>query len=153
MWACFLMDRHNSSGSQRPPIGNENFLRIQLSIKEACFQMEIPGPTEDLNMSVPNPTSEDSGQLFNAKENMGISAYIIRAIVIWGCLVDYLNLGGKARDTHPLWHPDSGYMQLRRQIDEFSSALPSSFIFSYENLQIHASEKIANHFLFLHIII
>jgi hypothetical protein len=34
------------SGSQRPPIGNERFLQIQLPIKEPHFQMEIPGPTQ-----------------------------------------------------------------------------------------------------------
>lgn len=152
MWACFLMDRYNSSGSQRPPIGNEKFLHIQLPIKETHFQMEIPGPTEDLDGDVPNPTPADSGQLSNAKENMGVSAYIIRAIVIWGRIVDYLNLGGKRKDPHPLWHPESGYMQLKKQIEEFSASLPSSLTFTYENLQIHAAEKIANQFLFLHII-
>ncbi|KAJ6102193.1 hypothetical protein N7486_004620 [Penicillium sp. IBT 16267x] len=153
MWACYLMDRYNSSGSQRPPIGNEKFLHIQLPIKETHFQMEIPGPTEDLDGDILNPTPEESGQLSNAKDNMGVSAYIIRAIVIWGRLVDYLNLGGKRKDTHPLWHPESGYTLLKRQIEEFSSSLPGPLTFSYENLQIHAAEKIANQFLFLHIII
>ncbi|CAL5867393.1 uncharacterized protein PFLUO_LOCUS1612 [Penicillium psychrofluorescens] len=152
MWACFLMDRYNSSGSQRPPIGNEKFLQIQLPIKETHFQMEIPGPTEDLDGDVLNPAQENAGQLSNAKDNMGVSAYIIRAIVIWGRIVDYLNLGGKRKDQHPLWHPESGYSLLKRQIDEFSASLPSSMAFTYENLQIHAAEKIANQFLFLHII-
>ncbi|KAJ5616057.1 Aflatoxin biosynthesis regulatory protein [Penicillium hordei] len=153
MWACYLMDRYNSSGSQRPPIGNEKFLQIQLPIKEPHFQMEIPGPTEDLDGDIINPVPEDVGQLSNAKENMGVSAYIIRAIVIWGRIVDYLNLGGKGKDAHPLWHPESGYTQLKRQIEEFSVSLPGSFTFTYENLQIHAAEKIANQFIFLHIII
>ena len=153
MWACYLMDRYNSSGSQRPPIGNEKFLHIQLPIKETHFQMEIPGPTEDLDGDIPNPTPENFGQLSNARENMGVSAYIIRAIVIWGRIVDYLNLGGKRKDPHPLWHPDSEYTRMKRQIDDFSASLPSSLVFTYENLQIHAAEKIANQFLFLHIII
>lgn len=153
MWACYLMDRYNSSGSQRPPIGNEKFLHIQLPIKETHFQMEIPGPTEDLDGVVPNPAPGNSGQLSNAKENMGVSAYIIRAIVIWGRIVDYLNLGGKRKDPHPLWHPESEYTRLKWQIDDFSTSLPSSLAFNYENLQIHAAEKIANQFLFLHIII
>ncbi|KAG0159293.1 hypothetical protein PDIDSM_6815 [Penicillium digitatum] len=121
MWACYLMDRYNFSGSQRPPIGNEKFLQIQLPIKEPHFQMEIPGPTEDLDGDILNPVPEETGQLSNARENMGVSAYIIRAIVIWGRIVDYLNLGGKRKDIHPLWHPESGYTQLKRQIDEFSA--------------------------------
>lgn len=152
MWACFLMDRYNSSGSQRPPIGNAKFMHIQLPIKETHFQMEIPGPTEDLDGHIPNPTPENSGQLSNAQENMGVSAWIIRAIVIWGRIVDYLNLGGKRKDPHPLWHTESGYTRLKQQVEEFSASLPSSLAFTYENLQIHAAEKIANQFLFLHII-
>ncbi|RAL09891.1 putative C6 transcription factor [Aspergillus homomorphus CBS 101889] len=153
MWACFLMDRYNSSGSQRPPIGNEKFLQIQLPIKETHFQMEIPGPTEDLDGVILNPVPEDVGQLSNARDNMGVSAYIIRAVVIWGRIVDYLNLGGKRRDTQPLWSPESGYMRLKRQIEEFSASLPGHLLFNYENLQIHAADRIANQFLFLHIII
>ncbi|KAL4922666.1 fungal-specific transcription factor domain-containing protein [Aspergillus aurantiobrunneus] len=153
MWACFLMDRYNSSGSQRPPIGNEKFIQIQLPIKETHFQMEIPGPTEDLEGNVLNPVPEDVGQLSNARSNMGVLAYIIRAVVIWGRIVDYLNLGGKRRDNHPLWSPESGYSRLRKQIEDFSASLPSHLHFTYENLQVHAADRVANQFLFLHIII
>ncbi|KAL1971148.1 hypothetical protein VTN77DRAFT_99 [Rasamsonia byssochlamydoides] len=153
MWACFLMDRYNSSGSQRPPIGNEKFLQIQLPVKESHFLMEIPGPTEDLDGNVPNPVPEGQGQLSNPKDNMGVSAYIIRAIVVWGHLVDYLNLGGKKKDPYPLWAPESGYMRLKKEIEDFSASLPDFLKFTAENLQNHAAEKIANQFLFLHIII
>ncbi|KAL1961317.1 hypothetical protein VTO42DRAFT_45 [Malbranchea cinnamomea] len=153
MWACLLMDRYNSSGSQRPPIGNEKFIQIQLPVKESHFQMEIPGPTEDLRGNVPNPVPEGVGQLTNPKDNMGVSAYIIRGIVLWGRIVDYLNLGGKAQDPYPLWAPESGYSQLKRQLEEFSASLPNSLAFTLENLRNHAAEKTANQFLFLHIII
>lgn len=153
MWASFLMDRYNSSGSQRPPIGNEKFLHIQLPVKESHFLMEIPGPTEDLDGNVPNPVPQGQGQLSNPKENMGVSAYIIRAIVVWGHIVDYLNLGGKKKDPYPLWAPESGYMRLKKEIEDFSASLPDFLKFTAENLQNHAAEKIANQFLFLHIII
>ncbi|OJD15728.1 hypothetical protein AJ78_04026 [Emergomyces pasteurianus Ep9510] len=153
MWACILMDRYNSSGSQRPPIGNEKFLHIQLPIKESHFQMEIPGPTEDLEGTVPNPVPEGVGQLSNPKENMGVSAYTIRALMLWGRAVDYLNLGGRNKDPHPLWSPKSGYVQLKKQLDDFSASLPNSLAFNLENLRNHAAGKIANQFLFLHIVI
>ncbi|KAK2808809.1 hypothetical protein FQN49_008674, partial [Arthroderma sp. PD_2] len=153
MWACILMDRYNSSGSQRPPIGNEKFLQIQLPIKESHFWREIPGPTEDLDGSVPNPVPEGVGQLSNPKNNMGISAYIIRGIMLWGKIVDYLNLGGKAKDPCRLWESESGYSQLKRQLKDFSSSLPECLVFNWENLQNYAVEKIANQFIFLHIVI
>jgi Fungal specific transcription factor domain/Fungal Zn(2)-Cys(6) binuclear cluster domain len=153
MWACFLMDRYNSSGSQRPPIGNEKFIQIQLPVKESHFLMEIPGPTEDLNGNVPNRVAEGQGQLTDPQANMGASAYIIRAIVIWGHIVDYLNLGGKRKESVPLWDPTSTYTMLRSEIDNFASSLPRSLVFNQENLHIHAAEKVANQFIFLHIII
>lgn len=153
MWACVLMDRYNSSGSQRPPIGNEKFLHIQLPIKEGLFRMEMAGPTESLDGTIPNPVREGVGQLSKAKENMGVSAYIIRGIMLWGRIVDYLNLGGKTKDPYPLWSPESGYASLRKQLDEFAMSLPSSLIFSWENLQNHAVDKMANQFIFLHIVI
>ncbi|EED20053.1 C6 transcription factor, putative [Talaromyces stipitatus ATCC 10500] len=153
MWASFLMDRYNSSGSQRPPIGNEKFIQIQLPVKESHFLMEIPGPTEDLNGDVPNPIPKGQGQVSDPKANMGVSAYIIRAIVIWGHIVDYLNLGGKKKEPVPLWDPASGYTRLKQEIDNFALSLPSSLVFNSDNLQVHAAEKIANQFIFLHIII
>jgi hypothetical protein len=39
-------------------------------------------------------------------------------------------------------------MQLKRQIEEFSASLPGPFTFTYENLQIHAAEKIVSPFSF-----
>ncbi|KAK2812595.1 hypothetical protein FQN50_001239 [Emmonsiellopsis sp. PD_5] len=153
MWACVLMDRYNSSGSQRPPIGNDKFLQIQLPIKEKHFQMEIPGPTEDLEGGVPNPVPEGVGQLSNPKENMGVSAYSIRGIMLWGRMVDYLNLGGKSKDKHPIWSPESGFAKLKKDMELFSASLPNSLAFTLENLRNHAAEKIANQFIFLHLII
>ncbi|KAH8692827.1 putative C6 transcription factor [Talaromyces proteolyticus] len=153
MWASFLMDRYNSSGSQRPPIGNEKFIQIQLPVKESHFLMEIPGPTEDLSGDVPNPVPEGQGQISDPKANMGVSGYIIRAIIIWGHIVDYLNLGGKRKDPYPLWDPNSGYNRLKKEIEVFSSSLPKYLVFNTENLQDHAAEKVANQFIFLHIII
>jgi hypothetical protein len=152
MWACYLMDRFNSSGTERPPIGNEEFIDIQLPIKESYFQMEIPGPTENLEGEVPNPISPGNGQVSDPKSNMGVAAYVIRGIVIWGKIVKYFNLGGKKRDRYPSWDPKSGYMDLKGQIERYKESFPSSLAFTTENLQVHASEKHANQFIFLHVI-
>lgn len=151
-WACFLMDRFNASGTERPPFGSEDFIHIQLPIKESYFQMEIPGPTEDLDGGVPNPVTPGNGQISDPKANMGVAAYIIRAVVLWGRIVKYLNLGGKEKDTHSCWTPESGFMILRHQVREFNESLPPLLQYSQENLQIHAAERLANQFLYLHII-
>ena len=151
MWACFVMDRFNSSGTERPAFANEETIKIQLPIKEAFFQMEIPGPTESLDGTVPNPVSADTGHIPDPKDNMGVCAYMIRVIALWGQVVKYLNLGGKQKDVHKCWDPDSGYTWLKHQAEEFTATLPAPLQYNKENLKAHAAEKLANQFIFLHI--
>lgn len=151
MWACFVMDRFNSSGTERPAFANEESITIQLPIKEAFFQMEISGPTEGLDGSVPNPVSPDTGQISDPKNNMGVCAHLIRLIALWGRVVKYLNLGGKQRDLHKCWEPNSGYLDLEKQAADFAGTLPDSLQYNESNLKWHATEKLANQFIFLHI--
>ncbi|MCJ1284226.1 hypothetical protein MMC26_003557 [Xylographa opegraphella] len=151
MWACFLMDRFNSSGTERPPFANEENIQVQLPIKESHFQMEVPGPTESLDGSVPNPVSPDAGQVSDPKENMGVAAYLVRIIALWGRVIKYLNLGGKQRDRHPIWHAESQFADLKAQAEDYQKTLPDRLQYNIENLQAHAAEKLANQFLFMHI--
>ncbi|MCJ1248602.1 hypothetical protein MMC30_005820 [Trapelia coarctata] len=152
MWACFLMDRFNSSGTERPPFAMEEVIEVQLPIKESHFQMEIPGPTETLDGSVPNPVAPDAGQVSDPKANMGVAAYLIRIIAIWGRVVKYLNLGGKLKDSRCLSDPDSQWTKLKKQVEKYQESLPERLKYNSENLQTHAAEKLANQFLFLHVI-
>jgi hypothetical protein len=151
MWACFVMDRFNSSGTDRPTFVKEESIKVQLPIKEKFFQLDMPGPTEDLKGNVPHPVSPGAGQLANAKNNMGVAAYMIRSIALWGRIINYLNLGGNEEDPHPMWHADSVYTSLIKQTESFNSTLPESLKYNKENLQIHETEGLANQFLFLHI--
>ncbi|KAM3415594.1 hypothetical protein BST61_g9115 [Cercospora zeina] len=152
MWSCFLMDRFNSSGTDRPIFVGEQYIRAQLPIKEQYYHMEINGPTEDLEGNVPHPVDPGTGQLANAQENMGVAAYLIRLVSIWGKLIAYLNLGGRERDQYPMWHDESKFQDIRRATEVWKDALPEELQYSTENLQNHASEKIANQFLFMHIV-
>lgn len=152
MWACFLMDRFNSSGTDRPIFVGEQYIRAQLPIKENYYQMEINGPTEDLEGNVPNPLEPGLGQMANAQDNMGVAAYLVRLVSVWGRLIIYLNLGGKERDKHPMWAEESRFCQIKNAVKEWKSSLPAALEYTTENLQNHASEKIANQFLLLHIV-
>jgi hypothetical protein len=151
MWACFLMDRFNSSGTERPNFMKEENIKIPLPIKEKYFQLDMPGPTEDLWGGVPHPVSPGAGELSDPKENMGVAAYMIRSIALWGRIINYLNLGGKEEDPRPMWHPDSVYSGLIRQTESFTASLPQSLKYVPENLHTHETEGLANQFLFLHI--
>lgn len=152
MWSCFLMDRFNSSGTDRPIFVGEQYIRAQLPVKESFYQMEISGPTEDLDGNVPNPVEPGTGQMADAKQNMGVAAHLIRLVSIWGRLINYLNLGGKERDSHPMWSEESTFQSIKRATEQWESSLPPSLRQTAENLQNHASERIANQFLFLHIV-
>lgn len=155
MWACYLMDTFNSSGTERPSFLNEDYFLIQLPIKESHFQMEIPGRTEDLNGHTISDAHNDGngGGDADAKSNMGVAAYLVKAVVLWKRVVKYLNLGGKERDPHPIWDPLSQFAALQRQIAQLKSSLPARLVYNQDNLQTHVTERLANQFIFLHIVI
>lgn len=152
MWACFLMDRFNSSGTDRPTFIKEETLRIPLPIKEKNFQFEdMPGMTENLQGEVPNGAGLDDMQKADAKNNMGVAAYMIKAVAIWGRVINYLNQGGKDLDDKQMWDTDSEYMKLIKQAEDMASSLPESLVYNPDNLHLHDTEGMANQFLFLHI--
>ncbi|KAL8802660.1 MAG: hypothetical protein Q9182_003676 [Xanthomendoza sp. 2 TL-2023] len=151
MWACFVMDRFSSSGTERPTCGAEDYIKIQLPTKEFNFQHEIPGPTETLAGETSYTSTLDAEQKAKLRDNMGVASYIVRVIVLWGRVIMYLNLGGKEKDLHELWHPHSGFSDLRKQVEDFKTSLPLDLQFNADNLAAHAPEKLANQFLLLHI--
>ena len=151
MWACFMMDRFNSSGTERPTCASEEHIKTHLPNKEFNFHNEIPGPTETLDGGKPNPPPPETGPATDPRENMGVASYIVRIIVLWGRVIRYLNLGGKERDKHELWHPNSHFGELRKQAEDFQLSLPLDLQYNADNLAMHASERLANQFLLLHI--
>lgn len=151
MWACFQMDRFNSSGTERPTFIKEENMNIALPIKEKFFLLDIPGPTENLKGEVPQDVSSGVGGLSDPKENMGVAAHMVRSIALWGRIINYLNLGGKEEDVHVMWHPDSIYAGLIKQTETFHASLPTSMRYTVETLHTHETEGLASQFLFLHI--
>ncbi|KND92104.1 putative transcriptional regulatory protein [Tolypocladium ophioglossoides CBS 100239] len=151
MWACFLMDRFNSSGSDRPMFIKEESIKIQLPVREKCFQLDMPAQTVSLDGSIPRSESPDEKQMIQARANMGVAAYTIRSVAIWGRIVTYLNQGGKEMDSQPMWSAESDYAKLVEDIDKFARTLPSAFQYSLENLELQITEKTASQFLLLHL--
>ncbi|KAF2640647.1 hypothetical protein P280DRAFT_377582, partial [Massarina eburnea CBS 473.64] len=152
MWSCFLMDRFNSSGTDRPLFVHEQYIEVQLPVKEHLYIHEIQAPTEALDGNVPNPVSADNGQLANPRENMGVTAYTIRLVCTWGKLIKYMNLGGKERETEPMWSSKSTLNAIKQEAKEFKDSLPEMLIYSPENLKSHAIGRTANQYLYLHIL-
>lgn len=151
MWGCFVMDRFNSSGTERPMFANEQHIQIQLPVQESIFQMELAGQTEMLD-GTPGPTSTAiSEDLLDQQSNMGVAAYNVKIISLWGRLIQYWNLGGLQRDAYPIWAKESQWQLLLNETEKLGEAWPSRLRYTTDNLQAHANENIANQFLYMHI--
>ncbi|UKZ56627.1 hypothetical protein TrVGV298_010466 [Trichoderma virens] len=153
MWACFMMDRFNSSGTDRPVFIKEETMKIPLPVAEKYFQFDMPARTEFLDGSVPECSVPEQDQVDNPRDNMGASAYTIRCVSIWGRIVTYLNQGGREQDPYPMWNKDSEYAKLVRATEELLRTLPDNLQCTREALDIHRAESTAKHLLYLHMAI
>lgn len=152
MWSCFIMDRFNSSGTDRPIFVREETIKIPLPVKEKYFQLDMPVHTETLAGDAPDLSDPDEAHLVaDPKANLGVAAYMIRSIALWGRIISYLNQGGIDLDPHPIWSPDSGYAKLIKDADELTASLPETLRYTHDNLHLYHTEGMANQFLFLHI--
>ncbi|KAM5528256.1 transcriptional regulatory protein C1327.01c-like protein 4 [Fusarium oxysporum f. sp. phaseoli] len=151
MWACFLLDRFNSSGTDRPMFIREDTIQIPLPVKEKCFQFGMPAPTEMLDDRVPHPPSPNDGQIADARENMGVAAFLIRAIALWGRIITYLSQGCKDLDPNLLWEEEPHYIKHLNDAVNLEASLPLSLKYSAENLEVHKTENAASQFFFMHI--
>jgi hypothetical protein len=154
MWSCFLMDRFTSSGSDRPICFPEEAITVPLPIRDSFYLMEIEGNTETLNgkEASSNSSVEPSTNCLRAarEKHLGISAHLIRLVAIWGRLVNYLNLGGKAREKIPIWNSSSRFQELAQAVNNF--IFPEELNWNQENLETHRAEKVDNQFVLLHIV-
>lgn len=92
MWACFVMDRFTSSGTERPCLINEAEIEIQLPVHDRNLQLDAPAITEQLDGGVKDPSDiPGEEKLAKAAGSMGIGAYAVRAVAIFGRAVKYLN--------------------------------------------------------------
>lgn len=149
MWACFLMDRFNSSGSDRPMFIKEESLQIPLPVNESCFQLDMPARTELLDGSLPQCDHADKAS--KPHEHMGAAAYTIRAIAVWGRIINYIHQGGKEIDAYPYWDRKSNFAKLVNQAEQIQRNLPARLRYSTNNLTLHKTEKTPGQFLLMHL--
>lgn len=144
MWACFSMDRFNSSGTQRLGMIIESDIEIPLPMNDSDLDLGRAMVTERLDGTV-------KGQEANARNNMGVAAYMIRVIALFGRVSKYLNLGGKEKDPFPWTDHNSQFAKLNEQVLAFPQSLPERLRYSDINLQNHADNHLSSQFLFIHI--
>lgn len=153
MWACYVMDRFNSSGTDRPTFIKDEAIKIPLPVKEQNFIYSMPAHTENLQGDIPNAASLEEGGQIDARENMGVAAYIIKTLSIWGRAIMHINQGGKDADTRLMWEEDSEYAKIVQDAEAMELSLPAALQYSQDNLHTHATEGTVNQFVFLHVAI
>ncbi|KHJ30605.1 putative zinc finger transcription factor 1 [Erysiphe necator] len=151
MWACFAMDRLESSGRNRPPFISENIINLQLPIKEKYFIQGIPGQTEYLNESIGYISSSKVDEISDTKSNMDVSAYLLRVIAIWGRVSQYVYSSLYPHHESTSQGLESLFQSLDQQLATFHETLPENLKYNMENLSIHNTEGLANQFILLHI--
>ncbi|EPX70619.1 transcription factor [Schizosaccharomyces octosporus yFS286] len=148
-WSCFLMDRCISSHEHLQFL-DENDIGIQLPVHELLFTKQIAGVTQTLDgrilegvpsIVVPSDTTE----------NMGVAAYIVKIIVIWGRAVKYFKHDGRRRDPHPFWHRNSDFTQISEALYKWADGLPQRLRYSVVGLENHLSIQQGAQYAFLHL--
>ncbi|KAH7313399.1 fungal-specific transcription factor domain-containing protein [Stachybotrys elegans] len=154
MWSAFLMDRFNSSGLDRPMFVKEETIDIPLPVKERYFQLDMPVGTETLSGRVCNVGSPKDGHAINVRENMGVAAYIIRAVAVWGKIINYfVEVPGKTQGDQPMWRQGSEFWKLSKAAEDLLATLPESLTYSADNFEVHKTAKTGNQYLLLHMTI
>ncbi|CCU80218.1 zinc finger transcription factor 1 [Blumeria hordei DH14] len=152
MWACFLMDRFNSSSKDKPAFIREDTISQDLPIKEQNFLLNIPGITEGLYERRLSPIPSENCGPIDARSNIGISAYLIRAAALWGRMNQCVNLANDPQSNNSSPVLDS-FNRLAEEADEFASTFPDRLKLTPENFRVFKSKNLAKQFLSLHIFV
>jgi hypothetical protein len=71
---------------------NESEIEIQLPVHDRNLQLDAPAITEQLDGGVKDGSKmQEEEKLLKAAESMGIGAYMVRVVAIFGRVVKYLN--------------------------------------------------------------
>ncbi|POS88139.1 hypothetical protein EPUL_000281 [Erysiphe pulchra] len=151
MWACFIMDKLESSGRNKPPFISEDVITIQLPVKEKYFIQGVQERTEYLNEKIVNSSSYVADGISDVKSNMDVAAYLIRVIALWGRISLYVHSSLYSQHENMPQSLESIFQSLMEELDTFHETLPEDLKYSMENLSIHNSEGLANQFILLHI--
>ncbi|KAH6679983.1 fungal-specific transcription factor domain-containing protein [Plectosphaerella plurivora] len=158
MWACFIIDRFNSSSTARPIFIRDEMVNLHEPIREDSFQLGMPRSLEeqeaiDFGDNDPDNKEDLWEQGPSAKDSASVAAHMVRAVAIWGKIICYLNQGGRQSDPYPLWDPASCHAALLREAEALVDGLPASLAYSDISVSIHDTDSTTGQFFFLHVAI
>jgi hypothetical protein len=144
LWSCFVMDRMLSAGKYRPTMISSQKLKVQLPCSDDQFLFVRDVPTGFLDDSPWPPLADET------VNDDGVLSRYIRLVEIFGRFSEYSYAGGRRTEDLPPWDSSTRFFQLRQELDNFHSALPSNLTFTEANLSAHIEKRNATTYASMH---
>ncbi|EPX75145.1 transcription factor [Schizosaccharomyces octosporus yFS286] len=144
-WDCFMLDRLNSLYCNSQFLNLED-IHVPLPMRESLFMYNTPAVTEtiygkpgtsDMTGAVKlADTNSSQGLNQHAQNNMGVLAYMIRMVSIWGRVVRCLKAYGSNKQTYPrpFWHMSGALQPLDQELYEWEKSLPQRLRYTRQSL-------------------
>ncbi|KAL2313353.1 Transcription factor [Schizosaccharomyces pombe] len=158
-WDCFMLDRLNSLYCNTQFLNLED-IHVPLPMRETLFMYKAHAVTETLTGKPSSPDSFTNANPTtapivsrNAQDNMGMLAYMIRMVSIWGRVVRCLkSYSQKQSNPYPFWHAKSAFNQLDQELYEWEKNLPNRLRYSRQTLLSYHMMGQGGQFACLHLI-
>lgn len=155
LWSCFIMDRMLSGGRRRRFMIQVEDLCVQLPCSEEAFffgERVSTGILTDGREPGVEPLSNEKWRerSVGGVNDDGVLSRFIKMVEIWGRFCKWSCSGGRRNEKHPPWDSRTQFYKLRKQLDEFVSALPNKLAFSRNNLSAHISSHTSTTYIRLH---
>lgn len=146
MWCVYAMDKLTNSGSPTgfyPSLCPRESMHVQLPCDERSFALEFECETHFL--------SELERKTFHNASNLGVSAYLIRALDLRDQMLVYFSTLNNDAIQQPhsfqLWHPESPFWTFREQLSDLATCLPPEMQDSEHAVYIRANSSDVNGYI------
>ena len=127
-WAMYMLDRVAGTGRSLVQSIRDEDVEVQLPMDEESFAKGLMKKTAPL-IPVENDEEADSS------EDLGIVAYLVRILAVWGRVVQYVIQGKTRQRTTQPWHPGSDFAAIESALLQFESNFPKQHRYTPETLR------------------
>lgn len=123
-----MLDRIAGTGRSLVQSIRDEDVEVQLPMDEESFAKGIRKVTAPL---IPLEIDEEA----DSQEDLGIVAYLVRILAIWGRVVNYVIQGKTRQRTTQPWHPGSDFAAIEAQLLQFEANFPRQHQYTPETLR------------------
>jgi hypothetical protein len=124
----YMLDRVAGTGRSLVQSIRDEDVEVQLPMDEESFAKGLMKKTAPL-IPVENDEEADSS------EDLGIVAYLVRILAVWGRVVQYVIQGKTRQRTTQPWHPGSDFAAIESALLQFESNFPKQHRYTPETLR------------------